>query len=43
MLSCVETDASREPGIGDTVTREPASAADSFSREGVQGGETLGS
>jgi hypothetical protein len=43
MLSCVETDASREPGSGETVTREPASAAETFIRGGVQRGETLGS
>jgi hypothetical protein len=43
MLSCVETDASRESGVGETVTRPPASAAETFSRAGVQLGETLGS
>ena len=42
-LSCVETDASRESGAGETVTRPPASAAETFSRAGVQLGETLGS
>jgi hypothetical protein len=43
MLSCVETDASRDSGAGETVTREPASAAETFRRDGVQRGETLGS
>jgi hypothetical protein len=43
MLICVEAEASRESGAGETVTREPASAAETSSRGGVQLGETLGS
>ncbi len=43
MLICVEADASRESGSGETVTREPASAAETFSREGTQLGESRGS
>ena len=43
MLICVETEASRDCGAGETVTREPASAAEMFSRGGTQRGETLGS
>ncbi len=36
MLICVDTDASRDCGAGDTVTREPASAAETSSRGGTQ-------
>jgi hypothetical protein len=43
MLICVAADASCESGSGETLTREPASEADTFNREGVQRGETLGS
>ena len=43
MLICVDTEESRDSGAGETVTREPASAAEMFSRGGVQLGETLGS
>jgi hypothetical protein len=42
MLICVEAEASRVEGAGETVTREPASAADAFSRGEVQGGEVAG-
>jgi hypothetical protein len=43
MLICVETEASRESGAGETVTREPASAAETFKRGGTQLGEMRGS
>jgi hypothetical protein len=43
MLICVETDASRESGAGETVTSPPASAAETFSRGGAQLGESAGS
>jgi hypothetical protein len=43
MLICVETDASREPGAGDTVTPPPASEAEASSFAGTQLGETAGS
>jgi hypothetical protein len=40
-LICVDGEASRAPGTGDTVTRSPASAADTFSVCGTQLGDTL--
>jgi hypothetical protein len=43
MLICVETDASRDSGAGETVTAPPASAAETFSRAGTQLGDIAGS
>jgi hypothetical protein len=43
MLSWVDADAARESGPGETVTREPASAAETFRRGGTQRGEIFGS
>jgi hypothetical protein len=43
MLICVETDASRESGAGETVTPPPASEAETFSFGGTQLGEIAGS
>ncbi len=43
MLICVETDASRDCGSGETVTRLPASDAETFRCAGAQLGDTPGS
>jgi hypothetical protein len=43
MLICVETDASRESGAGETVTPPPASEAETFRFGGTQLGEIAGS
>ncbi len=43
MLICVETDASRESGAGETVTLPPASAAETFRSGGTQLGDMAGS
>jgi hypothetical protein len=43
MLICVETDASRESGAGETVTPPPASEAEIFRFGGTQLGEIAGS
>ena len=42
-LICVAAEASRARAPGETVTREPASAAETFRRGGAQRGETVGS
>jgi hypothetical protein len=43
MLSWVDADESRDSGPGETVTREPASAAETFRPGGTQRGEIFGS